>query len=330
MERRKVGLACVLTLFVLTIRPAFSQEKLAQTGFQFLSVGTDARATALGEAVTTVEGSPMNLFYNPAGMAGVESFLQFSANHLQWLVDIDYYSGALSINPEHGRYGVFGLSFLFVDYGTIIGTVVAATEQGFVETGKIEPNAFAIGLGYSKALSDRFSVGGHLKFVKQALGNLAFPESDTTLSAVNFSESAVAIDFGTIYKTGFKSLTFGMTIRNFSREINYISEDFELPLTFKIGFSINTFDFLGESQNQSLVMSFDAVNPRSLEEFFSIGGEYTFMDVLSLRAGYVANQDEYALTAGFGINAYKMHLDYSYTPFDSFEDIHRFSAKFKL
>ena len=119
------------------------KKKLAQTGFQFLSVGTDARATAMGEAFTTIEGSPMSLFYNPAGMARLSSFFEFSANRTTWIADIDYYSGSLAINPEQGRYGVFGLSFLFVDYGEIIGTVVAPNEQGFIETGNVSPNATA-------------------------------------------------------------------------------------------------------------------------------------------------------------------------------------------
>lgn len=321
---------CLTVMATFSGRTAFSQEKIAQTGFQFLSVGTDARATALGEAFTSVEGSPMALFYNPAGMARVDSYVQFTANHMKWLSDIDYFSGALSFNPMHGRYGVFGLSFLFVDYGEIIGTIISQNEQGFTETNTISPSAFSVGFGYSRALTDRFAVGGQIKFVKQALGDLVFPEPDSGSTELNFSQGVVAIDFGTIYKTGYKSLSFGMTVRNFSNEISYITEDFELPLTFKIGFSIDALDFWGNPDGQSFMLSFDAINPRALGEFFSVGGEYQLMNILSLRGGYVAGQDEYDITAGFGVNAYKVDLDYSYTPFKSFEDVHRFSAKFRL
>ena len=330
MRSRRLFTLSLLFGISTCLSTAFPQQKIAQTGFQFLSVGTDARATAMGEAVTTQEGSPMALFYNPAGMARVESFIEFSANHMQWLSGIDYFTSVLSVRPSHGEYGVLGVSFMFVDYGNIIGTVVAANEQGFVETGNISPNAYALGFGYSKALTDRFAVGGQIKYVKQSLGNLAFPTTDSTQSKLNFSADVFAFDFGTIYRTGFKSLSFGMTIRNFSRQINYINEDFELPLTFKIGFSIDAFDFVDGLENQSFLVTFDAVNPRSFQEFFSIGGEYKFMDTLSLRAGYVANQDDYDFTAGFGLNIYKMNFDYSFTPFNTFENVHRFSIKFKL
>ncbi len=330
MKRLISTIVCLIVSVTCFGSTAFSQEKIAQTGFQFLSVGTDARATALGEAFTTVEGSPMALFYNPAGMARVDSDLQFTANHMQWLSDIDYFSGALSFKPQQGRYGVFGLSFLYVDYGEIIGTIIAQNDRGFTETNPISPYAFAVGVGYSRALTDRFAVGGQIKLVKQVLGDLVFPEPDSGSTEINFAKGVAAIDFGTIYKTGYKSLSFGMTIRNFSNEIRYVTEDFELPLTFKIGFSIDALDFWGNPDGQSFLLSFDAINPRALGEFFSIGGEYQLMNVLSLRAGYVAGQDEYDVTAGFGVKAYNLDLDYSYTPFKSFEDVHRFSAKFRL
>lgn len=320
-----------LLALILAVSDGYTQTKIAQTGFQFLSVGTDARATAMAEAFTTIEGTPMALFYNPAGMARVNSFLEFSVNHTPWIANIDYFTGSLAINPDKGRYGVFGLSFMFVDYGEIIGTVVAGNEQGFVETGNISPNAVMVGFGYSRALSDRFSVGGQVKYVNQTLGEPLVPETDSTQTRVNFSADVVAFDFGTLYKTGFKSLSFGMTIRNFSKEVNFEREDFELPLTFKVGFSIDALDFFGDgSQSQSFLISFDAVNPRSFEEFFSIGGEYKFMNALALRAGYIHNQDDYGVTAGFGLKTYKIAFDYSYTPFDVFDDVHRVSVKFSL
>ena len=34
----------------------------------------------------------------------------------------------------------------------------------------IKPNAYAVGLGYARALSDKFSVGGNVKYVRQDLG----------------------------------------------------------------------------------------------------------------------------------------------------------------
>src|SRR3989338_2933799 len=72
---------------------AYSQAKLAQTGLNFLSVGTDARAAGMGEAFTTIEGSSPPPLYNPAGIAGVTSIVDLSTNTAQWIADIKYLSG---------------------------------------------------------------------------------------------------------------------------------------------------------------------------------------------------------------------------------------------
>lgn len=317
-----------LLLFCVLPNGGFAQNKIAQTGFQFLSVGTDARATAMAEAVTTIEGSPMSMFYNPAGMAWMNSSIEFVANHTPWIADIDYFTGAIAFSLQQGRYGVVGLSFLYVDYGNIIGTVVASNEQGFIETGDISPNAFMFGASYARALSDKFSVGGQVKFVRQSLGEPLVPETDSTQSRIDFSTSVIAFDFGTLYRTGFKSLTFGMSIRNFAQETNFAREDFELPLTFKVGLSMDAFDFLGvRPESQAFLISVDAINPRSFQEFVSIGGEYKFYNTLALRGGYAANQDDYGFSAGMGIDARNVVVDYSYTPFDILDDVHRFSIR---
>ena len=69
----------IATLAIVLIAPqSYAQRKLAQTGFQFLSVGIDARATALGEAFTTVGGTSVAMFYNPAGIASLSSFIDLS------------------------------------------------------------------------------------------------------------------------------------------------------------------------------------------------------------------------------------------------------------
>ena len=311
------------------------KEKLAQTGFQFLSVGTSARATALGEAYTTYEGHSEALFYNPAGLARMNSFMGIAFNQMSWIADIKYYSGSFSFNFEDGKYGVFGLSFLSIDYGKFYWTQVDDSESGYRDIGAswAKPNAYAIGLGYAKELSDKFSVGGQIKYVKQKLGTSIVP---VYIDKTNFVEKeqdyalgVFAFDFGTLYKTGFKSLVFGMSVRNFAQEVKYEREGFQLPLTFKIGISFNIIDFFPEmEENHSFVISFDAAHPRSHAEYISIGGEYIFMNMFAIRGGYVTGQDLYSYSVGFGLRTFGFQFDYAFTPFDVFNNVHRFSVGF--
>ena len=155
--------------------------------------------------------------------------------------------------------------------------------------------------------------------------------TDTSYAIKDYSLSVLAFDFGTIYKTGLKSLAFGMSISNFSREIAYERESFQLPLTFRFGISMDLMDFVPSmNENSSLVVSIDAVHPRSYSEFLNIGGEFVFMKTFALRAGYVTKQDDYGLTLGLGVNKFGLSFDYSYTPHKIFENIQRFSLRFSL
>ena len=321
---------------LLFIPDSQAQKKLAQTGFQFLSVGIDARATAMGEAFTSIGGSSICLFYNPAGLAQMRSRINLSFSQMEWIADIKYNAGTFGLNLFDGKYGVLGVSFLTVDYGEFLWTKVAKTEAGFedIEEGWPQPTAFMLGLGYAKELSDKFSVGGQIKMVTQDLGKSYVPvytETDTIQEVRDYSKNVPAFDFGTIYRTGFKSLAFGMTIRNFSQEVKYEKEGFQLPLTFKIGIFLNAFDFLPSLEKyHKLNIAIDAVHPRSYPEFINIGGEYVFMDMIFLRAGYISNQDVYDFTAGIGFEYFGLALDYSYMPFSVFDNVNRFSVKFSF
>lgn len=335
MKRMIIFAVSVLLVLGTLSGEGLAQKKLAQTGAQFLSVGTDARATAMGEAYTTVEGSATALFYNPAGMARLGKVVELSASQMDWIADIKYVAGAVGLRPFGGRYGMVGVSVMSIDYGDLDGTVVSDNEQGFLDTGKFGPSSYAIGVGYANDLTDRFAVGGQVKLVHQDLGNAVIPlnnEPPYVTEEKSYNQSVFAFDFGTLYKTGFKSLAFGMCVRNFSREVKYEREGFQLPLTFKVGFSMDVLDFFPSmAKTHSLLLSVDAAHPRDFPEYLNVGAEYKLMDMLSLRTGYVTGQDDYGMTAGFGVDtSYGVVIDYSYMPFDVFNNVHRFTVRYSL
>jgi hypothetical protein len=316
-------------LIALSLSPLHGQEKLAQTGFNFLSVGPIGRASAMGETFTTVEGVSSTLFYNPAGLARMSHGFDLSLSWNSWIADITHNSLSLALAPRRGHYGVFGVSFLWVDYGEFLGTMVWNNARGFIDTETFTPKAMAIGLGYGKSLTDKFSIGGQLKYVTQSAGRSVAPDvgSATGLAVTKSVLSVIAFDFGTIYQTGFKSLAFGMSVRNFSQEIKYEQEGFQLPLTFRIGLAMNLMDFWGQySQAHALLFAVDAVHPRSHGEYVSLGLEYTLLKLFALRAGYISNQDEFQLTYGIGIQKFGLAVDYAYMPAGVFGDVRRLTV----
>ncbi|GBD90920.1 hypothetical protein BMS3Abin04_01641 [bacterium BMS3Abin04] len=311
-----------------------AQSKLAQTGLQFLSVSTDARTASLSGAVTSVNNYSNSIFTNPAMLAEMNSTLQLSVNYNLWIADIKYNSFSAAFNPSDGLLGIFGISFVYVDYGTVEGTIIAQNNQGFIDVGNISPSAYSIGLAYSKALTDKFSVGGHVKYVSQNLGSAYINYDEENISSSGKASnkvSAVAFDFGTIYKTGFKSLAFGISVQNFSKEIKFVRESFQLPLTFNIGISMNMVDFMREEfRSHTLLLSIDAVHPRSYPEQLKLGLEYEYLNILSLRVGYISSSDLEKLSYGIGIHKFGLSFDYSYTPNKFFNNVQRFTLSFVL
>jgi len=315
-------------------------QKLAQTGMKFLNVSLDARASAFGDAVTSLELNSSALFYNPASMGWSNKSFDATLGTTQFIADIKYYNAAISFAPYDGDYGIFGLSFVSVDYGDFLGTVRADNDQGFLDVGTFSPTALAFGVGYAKSLSEKFSIGANIKYVRQSLGTSIVDDVVTDPSGAYVSAKTednkidvLAFDFGILYKTGFKSLNIGMSVRNFAREVEYKEEGFQLPLIFQIGASFNFADILDVDRSEhSLLLTVDANHPRDYPEQLLIGLEYTFMDLISLRGGYSTPNDERDISAGLGIKkdigGLVLGVDYSYTPFGVFNNVHRISINF--
>ncbi len=337
MRKNIIILGFLFFMVGLTVQPGLAgNRKLAQTGMKFLVVAPDARSSALSSALTAMEGTSASLFYNPAGMARMAPTFQASLGRVKWIADINYLYGSMAYKPAGGMYGVFGISFLSIDYGDFLGTIRADNSQGFIDTGIFQPTAYTFGLGYAKALTDKFSVGGQVKYVKQNLtGGIISFDAGETPEAKEFDLGVLAYDFGVLYKTGYKSLSLGMNVRNFSQEIKYIRESFQLPLTFRMGMAMNMMDFFpGESSDHSLFLSFDYVHPRDYNEQLEFGLEYEFMRTVALRLGYTTPTDEEGINIGAGLNKELMGLnfgiDYAYTPFGVFDSVHRISVQFSF
>lgn len=334
---KKQIIISILLIGILTHISYAQDKKLAQTGMKFLSVSTDARTSGFAEAITAVDlGSASAIFYNPAAMASVKQFTSLTIGNVKWIAGINYIHSAIAFSPFEGDYGVFGISFVNVNYGELMGTVVANNAQGYEDVGTFSPKAYAIGIGYAKELSTKFSVGGNIKYIKQDLGS-SVTDIDASGNYVteNNALGAVAFDFGILYKTGFKSLNFGMSVRNFSTELKYIKETFQMPLIFRIGLSMDVLDLLDEDKNtHSFLIAIDASHPRDFSEQIYVGGEYTFMNMFSIRAGFVSPSDEQRFSYGFGVkqdfSGMNLGIDYAYQPFGIFNNVHRFSFNFSF
>ncbi|MBN1155966.1 PorV/PorQ family protein [candidate division KSB1 bacterium] len=353
---KKVVLSIIIFTFMVT-GATFAQEfaKVGTAGAQFLKIGIGSRGIAMSNAYSAVANDASAIFWNPAGLTGIEEN-SLILSHADWLAGIAYEAAAYARTIQN--VGTFGLSVSYLTSGDMEETTVEQQEG----TGRIfSTNDLMVGLSYARQLSDKFSLGANIKYIREKL--------DTQ------DASAWAIDIGTLYYTGFNSLRLGMYIRNFGPELEisgwYNDYDngslildpetlqpeqkeylpFHMPMTFAVGIAYD----ININEDQKIVTGIDLVHPNDNVERFNVGAEYNLYNTLALRAGYVSpfgilgkhddelenmgQDDEYGyeinnytetFSAGLGFNLSipnfgVIALDYAYSDFGVLDWVHRAS-----
>jgi hypothetical protein len=317
----------VLISIVMACPVQAGLKKVGQTGLQFLKIDMSARSAGMGSAFTMMGNDANAMFHNPSGLAYFESGYDFTFTRTTWIADISYISGGIA--KSFGQWGTVGMHFITADYGKIIGTRIADTERGFEETGNVDVSAYVVGLAYAKRISDKFAMGGQLKYAGQNLGESQLTtDGETTQNKV----SGLAYEFGTTFYPGLlESFRFGMSIKNFSQEFQYEQEGFQLPLTYFIGIAFDALELAGDFNNDihSLMIALDAIHPRDYAERIHLGAEYWFKNMVAVRTGYKFNYDEEGISFGAGlkynVSGLNLKLDYAYSNFGVFESVNRIS-----
>lgn len=313
------------------------QRKRAQTSMKFLSTSNYANASGMASAVTAMEGGAWTQFYNPSSAAWTSHSFEVTGSVNNWIAGIKYTTAAISLSPSNGKYGVFGLQYTDVNYGDLQSTIRADNDRGYLDMGLFSPTAYSIGISYAKSLSDKFAVGANYKRVNQDLGSGYLDvAADGSYITQGYDASANVIDFGVFYRTGFESLNFAMVVKNFSPDVRFDTQEHELPLTLKMGISMDIMDLTDVNKNyHSFVLNVDANRPRDYDEQIQIGGQYTFLNTFILRGGYLFPSDEEGFSLGFGIQRKTqtnrlLRIDYSYSEFGIFSDVNRLSFQLAL
>jgi len=328
-------LLCVVPLLAqdLVFEQGVGLKKVGQSTMNFLQVGVVPRASALGEAYTAVGKGPEALFYNPAGMAEMNGRFGVFVSGTKWIADIQYLGGAVAW--KLGNAGTVGLSFLTVDYGEMFGTSLiskssaASNPIGYIDNGAFSnTGAYAFGLGFARTVSSMFIIGGDVRYVGQQLGQSI--TTDTNGQLKDNTANRLVFDLGVKYNTGFKSFNFGMSIRNFATSVKYEELTAQLPMTFAVGASMDILDlFMNDHKDHAALVSIEFSHPNNYTERLNMGLEYTFMNRVSLRGGYITNSDLAGLCFGAGISqelmGKKLEIGYSYSLFDVFDNINRLS-----
>ncbi|KAA3596693.1 MAG: hypothetical protein DWQ06_14885 [Calditrichaeota bacterium] len=286
---------------------AGNPTKIGTNSGAILRIPVGARGTALGgSGVANLTGVEA-IFYNPAGLTGINK-VQVTFSHMKYLADIDVNYGAVGFSM--GEYGNVGLTFQGVNIGDILETSESAASSFTGRT--ISPTTTVIGLNYSLDLTDQVTVGTSANFYNEPLGDV--------------DGSTVFLNFGVRYSNLWENLNVGVAFKNFGPDVEYTSsnknelwEQYELPSYFQIGVGYN-FDLNEES---SINVEADFLNHSYSSDEVLFGAEYEFRKMLFLRAGYAYSaQDDYlyGMTLGAGLKYQSFGFDYAWRQTTDFFD----------
>jgi len=346
MKKGKLYIILILLFAVVFASDSFAfKKKVAQSGMTYLAVSLSARESGMGDASVSAVRGIQGCFYNPAVLSDLKG-TEGCINQVNWLADTKLYGMAAA--HSFGNLGTIAFDLVYMDYGQIIGTQrvdKSVNDRGFITTGAINVQEFAVGISYARRISDKFAFGMKIKSIHEDLGKAAIvvqeitdPETGEIVKIreeKNWKLNHWGMDFGTIYHTGFKSLAFAMFMQNFSTDMKYWYEEFQLPMSLRLGMSMDVTDFFMED-NENLAVNFaiDAINPSDYTERIHIGTEVVCLKRFALRTGYKFNHDVESFTFGMGINfeiaGYSAAFDYAFTRANYFKDINRFSVHFSF
>lgn len=292
--------------------------KVGAAGAQFLKMEVGARANGMAGAYCSTTNDLTSVFWNPAGLADVRH-IAADFSYTQWFAGFTHNFAAVALPIGQDFTAAVSL-FSFTSDRIPVTTIEKPDGTG----SKYTVSDVAIAATFSGYLTKEFSFGLTGKYIQTAFSSVA--------------SSGIAFDIGTMYQTGIQGIKLGFSMHNLGTqqtydgvdlnssfkqvakldqspiEISMNSTPFSIPLIFRAGISSDIY----RNEEHAVIGAVDFVTMSDVSEQFILGAEYTWKDLLSIRAGYKFGQDQLGLAGGFGIKylggGFGGRLDYSINP----------------
>ena len=203
---RKVKIITLGLIFVcVNINFAQNVTKVGTTSAKFLAIPVGARATSMGTAFVSVADDATATYWNPGALDMINR-TEVYISHSEWFGGLSFDFGSL-VYPLglNGSFGTVGISYTSMRMPEEQVTTVDDPEGEF--SGTFDAGSYAIGISYSKSLTDRFAIGGTAKLINETI--------------YNSKASGLALDIGTFYKTPLKGIrTWSQYFQFWSKNAN--------------------------------------------------------------------------------------------------------------
>lgn len=349
MRKKLLAPACLLLAGCCLLSSAFAQTdpiNIITTATPFLRISPDARAGGMGDAGIAISPDANAAFWNIAKTPFATSPTSIGVTYTPWLQDIakDVYMITLAGYHKLDEDQAFSAGIRYFNLGDI-----EFTDNNGNLTGNGRPYEFAVDLGYSRKISSTLGLGVALRYINSSLANGAVSQSGITYKA----GSTVAADlslYGDNTNEDGQGFTYGLSLSNLGGKIGYTdnaeTKDY-IPANMGIG-GAYTWAFqemhkftLTAEVNKLLVPAFpeltgdsandeNAINDYHTQSVFSswfksfgdnayagsLGAEYTYDNMFSIRAGYYKETKQMGnrsyFTAGVGIKYQMYGFNFSY------------------
>lgn len=326
---RRLLLAVLLAAApALPAAAAFGSSQTGTSAAQFLTLGVDARAAAMGGAVAAAADDATALFWNPADLAGLHyrhATFTHSAGYQNTFYDFLAYAQPIEVRRGSSRerdlqpdqLGTVGASVQYLNAGRITEVDNTGTATG----GSFTPQDIAATIGWGAEVFRGLDAGISVKYVS---------------SKIQDSAVTGAMDLGARWRTTLPGTEIGYAlsagVRDIGGQLKIGASSDPLPTAAVIGQSLRPL--------RSLTLDFDLTAPRDAAAYPSFGVEWrapmTVGLTAALRAGYdgrVKSADvggTSGLTLGGGLGFERLAFDYSWAPSGDLGDTQRLTLSYRF
>jgi len=323
-------------LLALPATPAHAQSKTGTTIGSFLTIEPDARVAGMGNAGASLTDGLEAYYFNPASLAHTDRHGAL-LSHAEWIAGIQFDHVIVAVPV--GKLGVGAVSITSLRSGAIAVRTVSQP----LGTGEFySADDIAIGLGLARAVTDRFAIGGHIDVLQERIWN-----STLGAAVVHLGAQYKVTDGGLMMGASLSNLGVGGRFNGDNLRVTFdqdptrngdngtlpatiFTDRFGTPILMRFGLA---YPLKLNAQNHVLFVA-DALHPNDNTESLSLGAEYGYKKLFSLRAGWqrLHQQDvEGGLTLGAGVhgemnNALAYHFDYAYSDQGRLLAAHRFTV----
>ncbi len=278
MKSTKIAIAAIMlsAAFVAKAQDVKNEFNPVTTGVTSLSIAPDARGASMGDIGAATDPDVNSQYWNASKYAFAYSTAGVSVSYTPWLrklvndIALLNVAGYWKFGSEDNQAVSASLRYF------TLGEITSNDEQGNTLS-TVNPYEMAFDIGYSRKLSEKFSMGVVLRYI---YSNLGFSEaSEEALSGA----SAFAADISGYYTTypiigrNECQWSWGFNISNIGSKVSYDggTESAFLPTNLKLG---TTFVFpLADYHNLAVSVDFNKLlvptRPRPSDYEEGVGNE---------------------------------------------------------